>query len=225
MLRRISWISDEEGRGIGAHAGDADLAFCKAALRAGPGHGGFAEHHTRAAKRLSQDLIVARQGANAFAALLVEIVHEIDEGAGGIAIGLGEDDVEADGGGAEARKPVHQIGDHRARPRPLPQGFQAFFVDVDDDRGVRRGFAWRGKLEEVEGSQPQLLERRRIDHPQRCKRDHQGKGEGPPEAEPRGRSRERAQAPGPFRRGVATWQEIGNRKPRIRREDRNPRPC
>ena len=66
----------------------------------GPITAEFAEHHARAAKRLRKDLIVGWQGANAFAALLVEIVHKIDDGGRRIAIGLGEDNVEADGGGA-----------------------------------------------------------------------------------------------------------------------------
>ena len=51
-------------------------------------------------KASARTLIVAWQGPNAFAALLVEIGHEIDDRSGRIAIGLGEDDVEADGGGA-----------------------------------------------------------------------------------------------------------------------------
>ena len=162
----------------------------------------------------ARTLIVARQGANAFAALLVEIVHEIDDRARRIAIGLGEDNVEADGGGAEVAEPVHQIGDHGAGPRPLPQGFQAFFVDVDDDRGVRRGFARRGLLEEVEGSQPQLLERR-------ADQSFSAAASAIIRAKARVRPRpsleaDRASAPrrpGHFRPGVTTWQKIGDRRP------------
>ena len=53
--------------------------------------------------------------------------------AGRHAIGLGENDIEADGDAAVLRDAGDQIRHRGARPRPLPDFLETLFVDIDDD--------------------------------------------------------------------------------------------
>jgi hypothetical protein len=74
------------------------------------------------------------------------------------AVGLGEDDVEADRAGAEILQRPHEIGERVARPRPLADPRQAGIVDVDDHDRLRR-LPGRQPLQRVEGEQPRAFER------------------------------------------------------------------
>ena len=47
-------------------------------------------------------------------------------------VGLGEDEVERDGARAVGLQPVDDLGEARARPRPLADARQRGVVDVDD---------------------------------------------------------------------------------------------
>ena len=100
---------------------------------------GLAEHDPRLLDRVGHDLIVARQRAQLVPGFLVEIAKDVRRERRRQPVGLGEDDVEGDGGGAELGQARDQVGDARARPRPLAELAQAFLVDIDDDdRPLRR---------------------------------------------------------------------------------------
>ena len=69
-----------------------------------------------------------------------------------------------------------EIGDERARPRPLPELLQALFVDIDDDDRPLRCIARMQHLKEIENADAKLFDRTR-DRPSRSasKRDQQQK--------------------------------------------------
>jgi hypothetical protein len=112
--------------------------------------GDLAEHDPAALNGVGEDGVVGLQVGQR----RLEIARRQQQQAGRIdrqvAVGLGEGDVEADGGGAVLLQAVDQAGQHRARPRPLPQPRQAGLVDVDDGDGERRRLARHPLLEHVE---------------------------------------------------------------------------
>ncbi len=57
---------------------------------------------------------------------------------------------------------VDEIGDARARPRPLADRPQALLVDIDDDDRPLRRIARMQHLEQIEDANPKLLDRQRI---------------------------------------------------------------
>ena len=88
-------------------------------------------------------------------------------------------DVEGDHDGAEPGQFGDEVGDPRARPRPLPELFQALFVDIDDGDRPCGLLARIDALEGVEGPDPNLLDRSRIGDAQRGKPDQQRKAQQP----------------------------------------------
>ncbi len=94
--------------------------------------------------------------------------HLLERGA----VGLGEHDVEGDGGGALIDELLREIREHRARPRPLAEFGDRALVDVDDADGRVLVEGLRRKaLVAVEGDQAQRL------HEERIERTH-GHGRG-----------------------------------------------
>src|SRR3546814_1949595 len=83
----------------------------------------------------------------------------VDAGRG--AIRFRKDDVEGDGRGLGEAQAVDHAGHLDAWPRPLADGGQAFFVDVDDDDRLGHRLARIGKLVEVEDLQAQKFVGRR----------------------------------------------------------------
>jgi hypothetical protein len=133
----------------------------------------LADHHARAPDGLRENLIVTRQVAQLVARVLVEIAEARRGNAGRHPVGLGENDVEADRHHAKLGEPRDKVRKDGARPRPLPDLLEARFVDVDDDHGPRHRLPRTQPLEKVEGSQPDFLERRRIEDAQRNEREQQ----------------------------------------------------
>jgi hypothetical protein len=90
-------------------------------------------------------------------------------------VGLGENNIKADSGSTELGDARDQIGNRGARPRPLPNGLEACLVDIDDDDRKSGLRARPPDLKEVESSQPPVLDRARIEQPQRyqCEQQHQ----------------------------------------------------
>ena len=89
--------------------------------------------------------------ASSLARRIVEIAKILGRHLRRHAIGFGKDDVEADDDGAEFGQARDQVGDARARPRPLAERLQAFLVDIDDDDRPLLGDARLEHLKEVEG--------------------------------------------------------------------------
>ena len=113
---------DQKGTRVrGAFCGNDAVAgtFGRFVVGAAVGHG-FAEHDTRASDCRGKDLVIAGQAAQTRARSIVEIAQRQCHEIGRQLVRLGEDDVEADGDGAEFSQAVDQIGQDGARPRPLP---------------------------------------------------------------------------------------------------------
>src|SRR3546814_19325625 len=84
----------------------------------------------------------------------------VDAGRG--AIRLRKDDVEGDGRGPGEAQAVDHAGHLDAWPRPLADGGQAFFVDVDDDNRLGHRLARHGKLVEIEALPAKNFDGRRV---------------------------------------------------------------
>ena len=83
------------------------------------------------------------------------------------AVGLGEDHVEADRRGAVVGELLHELGEHRARPRPLSDPLQRLLVDVDDaQRQTGIEVARIDLLVGVEHHRAQSRHRARVPDPQ-----------------------------------------------------------
>ena len=98
-------------------------------------------------------------------------------------VGLGEHRVEGDHDRAEPGQFGDEIGDPGARPRPLPELFQALVVDIDDGDRPDGLLARVDALEGVEGPDADFLDRRRIGDAQRGEPDQQHKAQQPGIAE------------------------------------------
>ena len=92
--------------------------------------------------RTTRDCLIASASTSSLLGRLrsfaLRLLVEVAEAIGGDAratcrSGFGEHHVEGDGDRAEAGQPLDQVGDQRARPRPLPERAQAVLVDIDDD--------------------------------------------------------------------------------------------
>ena len=90
----------------------------------------------RAAHGVGKHIVVARQRAQLGPRLVVEIAERVGRDRRRGAVGLGKKNVEADRQRPHLGQARHQIGDQRARPRPLAEAFEAFLVDVDDHHRV-----------------------------------------------------------------------------------------
>ncbi len=144
---------------------------------------GFAEDHVRALDRFREDLVVARQLAQPGAGGIVQIAHLAGDQIRIEPVRFGKHHVEAD----RHRTVVGEVDDHvrdpRARPRPLAELGEAPVVDVDDGDRPHRLVTGIDQLEQVEGAQPQFLDRRRIPDAQARKDDQQPKAHQPRKAE------------------------------------------
>ena len=145
---------------------------------------GLADDHAGLLDRLRQNLVVARQAGELLARLRIEAAEAFGGNGGRHAVGLGENDVEADDDGAERVEPVDEIGHHGARPRPLPDLLEARLVDVDDDDGPRGLLARPQHLKQIERAQPHFLERPRVDDAQRHQREQEHDAHRSRQAEP-----------------------------------------
>ena len=96
------------------------------------------------------------------------------------AVGLGEQDIEADDRGAFAGQLDEEVAHLGSRPRPLPELRQRFFVDVDDaDRQPRIVGLRRELLIGIEGDQAQRTHEERIHraHQRRRRQERQDEEE------------------------------------------------
>ena len=100
--------------------------------------------------------------------------EQLGEFAGRQAIGLGEDEVERDGARAVRLQPVDDLGEARARPRPLPDAGERGVVDIDDAHGELRIDLARLEVEiGVEHGEPQPRHRLRVGDAQRHRQQEQ----------------------------------------------------
>src|SRR4029079_1328817 len=76
----------------------------------------------------------------------------------------------------------NNVGDARARPRPLTEAVQAFLVNVDDDNRPLRRLARMQDLKEVKDADTKLLQQDRIGKSQRHEPDEQQESEPPGQA-------------------------------------------
>ena len=162
----------QERARIGAEDGETGLQrrFGFAARR-GRRRTGLADHDAAGLfDGVGQDLVVARQRRELVAGRRIEAAEARRRQCRRHAIGLGENDVEADRHGAKLAQTGDQIGHHGPRPRPLPDLLQARFVDVGDDDRPRGLLARPQNLKEVEGAQPHFFQRPRIGDAQRHQR-------------------------------------------------------
>jgi len=86
------------------------------------------------------------------------------------AVGLREHHVDADRRRAIGGKFINEVGENCARPRPLPNLFQRFLIDVDNANGqigIER--AWAHPLIGVEYERAQPLDWARIPNAQRAR--------------------------------------------------------
>ncbi len=131
------------------------------------------DHDARAPDSFCQDLVVVRQSLQLVTCFLVEIAEARRGDAGRHSVRLGEDDIKCDRHGAKLGEFCDKIGDNRARPRPLTDVLQARFVEVYDDNRPRRSLTREQALIEVEGPQPDFLERQRVEDAQWNKREQE----------------------------------------------------
>ena len=95
-------------------------------------------------------------------------------------VGLGEHDIEGDNERAHLGQPRDQVGDARARPRPLAERLEAFLVDIDDDdRPLCRLRAADSTWKKSKAANPQFLERQRIGDAQCSEREQQHEAQCP----------------------------------------------
>ena len=173
MLRSSPGKLNRNGFGSPPSAATPTDGGCASGCGTDDRQAGLAEHDPRLLDGVGHDLVVARQRAQLVPRLLVEIAIDVRRERRRQPVRLGEDDVEGDRGGAELGQPRDQVGDARARPRPLAELAQAFLVDIDDDDRPLRGDAGLDDLEEIEGPQAQLFERARIGDAQEHQREQQ----------------------------------------------------
>src|SRR5215831_13919868 len=101
-------------------------------------------------QRVSEHGIIARQSAQLCARRLVKVAKYIGCDAGGQPVGFREHNIECDHDGAHFSQSGDEIGDARARPRPLAYRIEAFFVDIGNDDWSLRCVAGVQYLEKVE---------------------------------------------------------------------------
>ena len=176
-IRQQAWKTHQKRPRIATDGCDAERAQTGAGLLGGSGQTGFTEDDTRLADGVRQHLIVARQGPQLLPGGVVKIAIGLRGHARRHPVGFGKHDIESDDNRAKPGQPRHQIGYHRARPRPLPHGLQAFFVDIGDDDRPLLGLARPDQLVQVESPQPQLFKRGRVRHAQRRQRQQQRKAQ------------------------------------------------
>src|SRR5262249_24001736 len=133
----------------------------------------FAEDNSRLAQCIGEDSVVARQGAQFRARVVIKIAKRIGGQVGRHPVRLSEHNVERNHEGSHLCEPGNEVGDARAVPRPLSDSLETFFVDIDNDDRPFGRLAWRKHLKEVENADAQLLNRERIGNPQGCERDEQ----------------------------------------------------
>ncbi len=131
--------------------------------RGRPGRRRLTDDDARMADGVGEHLVVARHGEQLFPGRVVKLAQRGGERVGRHAVRFGEHHVEADRGGAEPGEAGDDVGEHRARPRPLPDLLEARLVDIDDDHRPDRLLPRAEHLKQIEGPQPQFLERPRID--------------------------------------------------------------
>ena len=144
---------------------------------------GLTDDDARVLDGVGQYIVVAGQAAQFGAGLVVEAAEAFRGDRGRHAVGLGKDDVEADHERALLLEPRDQVGHHGPRPRPLADFLEACFVDIDDGDRADRLLARAQHLKQVEGSQPQFLQRRRVEHAQRHQREQQHRAHRPRQTE------------------------------------------
>ena len=105
---------------------------------------GFAEHDAGRLDGFGEDLVVARQRAQLGAGLLIEVAEGVGRKGRVETVRLGKHRVEGDHDRTEPGQFGDEIGNPRARPRPLPELFQALVVDIDD--GDRPAVFLRGSM-------------------------------------------------------------------------------
>ena len=80
-------------------------------------------------------------------------------------------------------QPVDEIRDSRARPWPLADSLEAFFVDIDDNNRPFGRFARVQHLEKIENANAKLLNRQRIGEAQGGEGNEQYEGEATRQSE------------------------------------------
>ena len=140
---------------------------------------GFAEHDAGRLDGVGEDLVVARQRAQLGAGLLIEIAEGIGRKGRVETVRLGKHRVEGDHDRTEPGQFGHEIGNPGARPRPLPELFQALVVDIDDGDRPDGLLARLDALEGVKGPDADFLDRSRIGGAQRGEPDQQRKAQQP----------------------------------------------
>ena len=94
-------------------------------------------------------------------------------------VGLGKHRVEGDHDRAEPGQFGDEVGKPGARPRPLPELFQALVVDIDDGDRPDGLLARLDALEGVKGPDANFLDGSRVGDAKRGKPDQQRKAQQP----------------------------------------------
>ena len=132
---------------------------------------GFAEHDAGSFDGVGKDLVVARKRAQLGAGFRVEITEGVGSKGRVETVGLRKHRVERDHDRAEPRQFGDEVRNPGARPRPLPELFQALVVDVDDGDRPRSLLAGIDALESVKGPDTNFFDRSRIGDAQCGKSD------------------------------------------------------
>jgi hypothetical protein len=117
-----------------------------------PGHG---EHHLVVLDRQREPGVVARQPLQPLRQLVGQR-HQARQLGGREAVGLGEQEVEADRRGLMLGDARGELGDERARPGPLAVLGERLLVDLDDGR---RGAAPLARQQALVGVEERLAHR------------------------------------------------------------------
>ena len=146
--------SPDEGTGVGT----GDPHRCqppRRVERVGSLQPGHSQHHRQAAKAGGEHGVVARQASQPLGEVAVQLGHQAGERARGETVGLGHEDVEADGGRPGGGDLRDEPGQERPRPRPLAVAGETVLVDLHDHGGRRHPRARQPELVGVEPGEPQ----------------------------------------------------------------------
>jgi hypothetical protein len=164
VTQQAGKIEQERSR-IAAHCRYADRRPGAACLCHREGKARFADHDTRFTEGVGEHRIIARQRTQLGPCRFVKVAVRVRGNARRHPVGLRENHVERHHQRAHLSQTRNNVGDARARPRPLTDAVQAFFVNIDDDDRPLRCVARVQHLKEIEDADAKLLHQDGIGQP------------------------------------------------------------
>jgi hypothetical protein len=142
-----SGVARHEAQGIVARESKSGLA--RGLVGAGVVAGHAADHDAAARQRGGENHVVVGQLGHHSRDVRRHLAakQRRQQPLGRRAIGLGKDQVVADRGDARVGEPIGEVGEHGARPWPLPDRLETVLVDIDNDDRPRRLLARTQHLE------------------------------------------------------------------------------